>query len=161
MVNQDLLRWEDDGGAIPVDSETVSEKIICQRMTDYFFVRTNHSSKAIASFFTEDAELTSTTGQISSGRAEIEKSITHKYETIYIKSRTIRRIRSIRFLSPKIAIVTGDVEIESTLSIKEETSLLLKELFFCIWKQVGDEWLITSYHSMPQKEEVLVFVTRE
>lgn len=145
----ELLSWEDDGGKILLfDSSMSNESIIRQRMAEYSAARNSHDAKAMAMFFTEDADLIGTTGQVSKGRVAIEQTFSHEHATVYFQSKAIRRIREIRFLSADVAVVNGEFEVSNVLSAKGEPLPVIKGLFTFLWKCIGGRWLIAAYRSM-------------
>jgi uncharacterized protein (TIGR02246 family) len=146
----EILRWEDEGGSIitfdmPI---SVSERIICQRMADYSLVRNKHDAKAMSMFFTEDADLIGTTGQVSKGREAIEQTFTQEHSTVYTKSQANRHISNIRFVSSDVIIVNGGFEVTDVISVEGKPLPDISGLFTYIWKWVKGEWLIAAYRSM-------------
>ncbi len=142
------LRWEDEGGLVATDSSTAIERTICQRMLDYSAARNRHDVRAMAMFFTRDADLVGTTGRTLKGRTAIEQNFSREYETVYANSSAVRQISEIRLIGHDVVITDGHFEVSQALSSEGKPLPPFRGLFTLVWKRVGREWLIAAYRSM-------------
>ena len=142
------LRWEDEGGLVAIDSFTAIEGMICQRMNDYSIARNRHDVRAMAMFFTQDADLIGTTGRTLKGRAAIEENFCREYASVYANSSAVRQLSEIRLVNSDVVIADGHFEVSRALSSDGKPLPPFKGMFTLIWKRVGGEWFIAAYRSM-------------
>jgi len=102
------------------------------------------SAKAMADFYTEDAELALVTredsglkAQVSKGKTEIEKF----YADVFKKPETIKsknHVEYAKFLAPDILVIAGTFD---TNTLKPDSPKLP---FYQVRMRTGDKWLMSS-----------------
>ncbi len=118
-----------------------------RRLIAYSEARDRHDARAMASFFGQHADLVGSTGQVSRGRVEIERTLEREHRSVYQSSRAIREIRSIRFLRNDVAIVDGAFEVVGAIDVVGR-AIELKGLFTYVLTNDDGEWFIDAYRSM-------------
>jgi uncharacterized protein (TIGR02246 family) len=122
------------------------ESGVKQALTDYIDGFNHHDASAVAAAFAEDAERTTVRGDVSHGRSAIEKSYAGLFGGILKNAHRTATLKSVRFLTPEIALVDADYEITGRTTSSGTEQPQAKGLLSLVMTKHGDKWLITDFH---------------
>jgi len=123
-----------------------SEAGIKQTLADYIDAYNHHDGTAVAAEFADDADRTTVRGDVSHGRAAIEKSYTGLFNGTLKNAHRTATAKSIRFLTPEIALVDADFVLSGRSSNNGGEQPPAKGILSLIFTKHGDKWLITAFH---------------
>ncbi|MGI8988407.1 MAG: ABC transporter substrate binding protein [Bryobacteraceae bacterium] len=91
------------------------EKAVKALWSSYARAWNSHDSAALANLYLADGDVVFPSGKIGQGRTEIEKSERENHAGVNRASTSTRTIRTMRFITPAVAIVDGTVGITGRL----------------------------------------------
>ena len=95
------------------DPTAVAKAQITERATAYAAAWEKHDAKAIAVFYTEEADLVISSGESFSGRGAIEQSMQQWFDGILKDTTFAETIEKVRLIRPDLALVDSDIQIKS------------------------------------------------
>ena len=106
-----------------------------------------HDAHGTAMAYVEDGDFSSTTGVPSHGWRELEAHYNEIFTTFLKDARRTDTVRSIRFLSPEIAVVDIDWQMTGARTRDGKNAPNRKGLLtWVVTKQHDEQWMITIYH---------------
>jgi uncharacterized protein (TIGR02246 family) len=106
-----------------------------------------HDAHATAMAYVEDGDFSSTTGVPSHGWKELEAHYNEIFTTFLKDAQRTDTVRSIRFLSPEIAVVDIDWQMTGARTRDGKDAPNRKGLLtWVVTKQHDGHWMITIYH---------------
>jgi uncharacterized protein (TIGR02246 family) len=108
----------------------------------------NHDAHAFASTFTEDCDFTNVAGMHAHGRRSVESFHAPLFHSIFKDSHQTAQIRSIRFLTARLAEV--DVDWQMTRARSRDGTRRANRIGLLVWvmsKQSDGTWLIEIMHN--------------
>jgi uncharacterized protein (TIGR02246 family) len=106
-----------------------------------------HDAHATAMAYVEDGDFSSTTGVPSHGWRELEAHYNEIFTTFLKDAHRTDTVRSIRFLSPEIAVVDIDWQMAGARTRDGKDAPNRKGLLtWVVSKQHDGHWMITIYH---------------
>lgn len=120
-----------------------------QRALDRFLSAWNtHDARAFSMTFAEDADFTNVRGTHERGRAKVEAFHAPMFAGIFKESHQTAKIRSIRFLTPKLAEVDVDWEMTGAKALDGSARVYRRGLLAWVMARQGDgAWLIEVMHN--------------
>lgn len=120
-----------------------------QRTLDRFLSAWNvHDAHAFAATFTEDADFTNVRGMHARGRENVEAFHAPVFAGIFKESHQTAKVRSIRFLTPKLAQVDVDWEMTGAKALDGSARTYRKGLLAWVMARQSDgDWLIEVMHN--------------
>ena len=106
-----------------------------------------HDAVAFADTFARDADFTNALGEIASGRENIARFNEPVFKRFFSESRFTYSVRSIRFLTPKIAVVEVDWEITGSRDLKGGLVPLRTGRIDWVMTKEDGGWLIKVMHN--------------
>lgn len=100
-----------------------------------------HDSKALASFWADDANLISNWGKEYNGKAEIEKHFANEHSNGMKDSQFTLVIQNVRFINPDTVFLDADTTISGMTVSGEKAAPLNDHAVFLLVKRDG-KWLI-------------------
>jgi uncharacterized protein (TIGR02246 family) len=123
----------------PASPETTS---ITNQAAKYEKAYNAGDAKAVAQFFTDDAEYTDETGQLTQGRSDIEDLL----KTTFAQNKGAKldvQVESVRPLAPDVMEEKGTTTVTSPKGEKQSSG------YTAIHLKKGDEWLISRLFESP------------
>ena len=114
------------------------EQAIQKVVATFVDARNAFDARNMAGLFTEDAQFTSNLGRSVEGRAAIEKLIADSLQN-QLNTRSSRTVKSIRFVTPQVAVVTTTGEVTSISGHFMDVNVMTKR---------GGAWMIASYYNV-------------
>jgi uncharacterized protein (TIGR02246 family) len=106
-----------------------------------------HDAHATAMAYVEDGDFSSTTGVPSHGWKELEAHYNEIFTTFLKDAHRSDTVRSVRFLSPEIAVVDIDWQMSGARTRDGKDAPNRKGLLtWVVTKQHDGQWMITIYH---------------
>jgi uncharacterized protein (TIGR02246 family) len=119
---------------------------IKQALADYIDGFNHHDATAVGAAFAEDADRTTVRGDVSHGRGAIVKSYAGLFGGTLKNAHRSATVKSVRFLSPEIALVDADYELSGRATNSGAEQAPAKGLLSLVFTKHGDKWLITAFH---------------
>lgn len=119
---------------------------IKQALSDYIDGFNHHDGVATAAEFAEDADRTTVRGDVSHGRSTIEKSYVSLFGGMLKNAHRTATVKSIRFLTPEIALVDADYELSGRTTNSGAEQPPVKGLLSLVMTKHDGKWLITDFH---------------
>jgi len=108
----------------------------------FFAAWNQHDSKAMASFWAEDATLINPMGQMGHGKAEIEKLFADEQSTVFKASTaTLVGMKITRSLGSNMAFCDGDVTVDGAMGPDGTAMPQMKVHMAGIMKKQGSAWV--------------------
>lgn len=122
------------------------EAAIRQTVADFDQSFTSHNAHGTAMTFAEDGDFTNMLGVHKRGRKDIEERFTGLYSGTLGEAQRTDRVRSIRFMTPEVAVVDADTVITNTRGAGGSVIPLRKGLMTLVMTRQGARWLIAVFH---------------
>ncbi len=104
-----------------------------------------HDTKALITFFADDADYVSGWGRFVKGREEIEKWLAEAHSTVLKGAQLNSRVDTVRFLRPGIAVVDGTFETTGVHNRRGELRPTVHGHFtWVIVKNKGRWWVVSN-----------------
>jgi uncharacterized protein (TIGR02246 family) len=142
------------GALAKANSNAADEAAIKQLVANWSEAFNHKDARACAVLFTEDAEFTSVRGASDHGRPAIEKHYQDVFSTFLKNANRTDTVRSVRFLSPKIASVDTVFEMTGATAPNSTTPTAARKgmLTWIATKQDG-RWYIKLFHEFDYFKE--------
>ena len=123
------------------------EEVIRHRFDEFAAAWNRHDPHAMASLYTDDADLINPSGRAAKSRTEIEKMFKDEHGTQFKDSHMSLRFEDLRLLAPEIVVTDHAFEVSGALdpSGKEIT---LRGHLTAVLRKLGDTWLMTVCRPM-------------
>lgn len=109
----------------------------------------NHKdAKACAALFTEDSAFTNIRGEVDKGRPAEEKHFQTVYSTFLKNAQRKDKVRSITFLTPRIALVDTEMEITVPPAVGASAPTVRKGLLSWVVVKQNGAWHIRIFHEL-------------
>jgi uncharacterized protein (TIGR02246 family) len=105
-----------------------------------------HDARGVAMTFSEDADFTNMRGMHRRGRMAIEQWMAGLFAGVLRDTRRTDTVRSIRFLTPRLAAVDADTVITGTRSAGGSVIPPRKGLMITVMSKQNGRWLIRLFH---------------
>jgi uncharacterized protein (TIGR02246 family) len=106
-----------------------------------------HDAVAFADTFAKDADFTNALGEVASGRENIARFNEPVFKRFFSEARFTYSVRSIRFLTPQIAVVEVDWEITGSKDLKGALVPLRTGRIDWVMTKEDERWLIKVMHN--------------
>ena len=126
--------------------DQADESNIKQALTTYLDAFNHHDAAAVGASFAEDADRTTLRGDRAHGRDAIQKSYGSLFQGRLKNANRTATVKSIRFLTPDIALLDGDFAISGAAGNDGSPLPGYKGFLDLIMTRHGDKWLITDFH---------------
>jgi uncharacterized protein (TIGR02246 family) len=126
----------------------VDRAAIGQTLQRFLDAWNNHDAHAFASTFTEDCDFTNVAGMHARGRAKVESFHAPLFLSIFKDSHQTAQIRSVRFLTPRLAEV--DIDWQMTGARSRDGTPRPNRTGLLDWvlrKQPDGTWLVEIMHN--------------
>ena len=139
---------------IPAFSQNPNKKqsaditAINQLMANIDEAYNKRDAEAYTGFFTEDADFLWATGQLSTGRSEIQQQVTNAFKMGAPEYKHISEMKKIRFLKPDIAIGDGAVMFVRE-GAPENEKPVWKALANCVLMKEKGQWRCSAVRLIP------------
>jgi uncharacterized protein (TIGR02246 family) len=126
------------------------EGAIRKLMADYAAAWNEHDATAVATLFTEDAELTNWRGTIRAhGREQVRNAHAPVFAGMYRQSKLTVTATRIRFYAPGVAVVHCDWDIANTIDYDGQSIIPLRQYVpVLIVTKSNGKWWIADYHNV-------------
>jgi uncharacterized protein (TIGR02246 family) len=111
-----------------------------------------HDAIAFSNLFVEDADFQWHTGELLTGRKQIEQYFNESFKQIPLEYRHYSTIQRLRFIKPDITILDGTIVVARENATENEKPYM-KVLFTCIGKKTKGIWQIAAVRLMIPKIE--------
>ena len=101
-----------------------------------------HDAKGMAAVFAEEGDSINPMGQLSSGRAAVEKSFAAEHATMMKDSSVKVLDEPVRLITPDVAISDAEVEITGALGPDGKPGAPLQVHVTNVWKKTGGTWYV-------------------
>jgi uncharacterized protein (TIGR02246 family) len=109
-----------------------------------------HDARAVAMWFTEDADFINVGAMTSHGHKDIEAHFVPLFTGRLKNAHRTYTLRTIRFLTPAVASVTMNYELADTIDASGKEVSLRKGLYDWIVTKQNGMWLINILHESEQ-----------
>jgi uncharacterized protein (TIGR02246 family) len=121
---------------------------IKQVVAGYSEAFNHHDARATASLFAEDADFTNMRGANRRGQKEIEQIFVSLYAGILKNAHRTDTVKSIRFLTPEIAVMDDLWEMTGSKAADGSENPTRKGLFDWVLTKVNGQWSIAVLHEV-------------
>jgi uncharacterized protein (TIGR02246 family) len=132
--------------AKPADSHEADSAAIQKLFNDFNDAFNNHDARAATMLFTDDADVITTRGATTHGRAKIEQDMAPLFAGRLKTAHRDVSLRGIRFLRPDIATVDSDYVMSGLMGPNGEAVPPAKGLYDWIVMKQNGHWLIAVWH---------------
>ncbi len=138
------------------------EAAIRQTVADFDQSFSSHNAHGTAMTFAEDGDFTNMLGVHKRGRKDIEERFTGLFSGTLKEAQRTDAVRSIRFMTPEVAVVDADTVITNTRGAGGSMIALRKGLMTLVMTKHGERWLIAVFHEAeyPRPEATPAGATR-
>ena len=145
-----------------IKGREADEAAIRQTVADYDQSFTGHDAHGTAMTFAEDGDFTNMLGVHKRGRKDIEERFTGLFSGTLKEAQRTDKVRSIRFMTPDVAVVDADTVITNTRGAGGSIIPLRKGLMTLVVTKQGERWLIAVFHEAeyPRAEEAPAGATK-
>jgi uncharacterized protein (TIGR02246 family) len=128
-------------------ASTSTEDAINGRVKEFVNAWNKHDVRAMATLFTEDADLINPQGRVAKSRPEIEKMFRDEHSNAYKDSHMQLKPAGLRFLTPDVAV--GDYEFEVT-GVRDPSGkeTKLQGHLTDVFKKQADAWNVATSRPM-------------
>lgn len=129
--------------------DRAKERMAIEQTVKHFMEAWNeHDAHAFAMTFTEDADFTNVAGMHANGRSNVETFHAGVFAAIFKNSHETGQVRSIRFLTPRLAAVDADWRMTGATVQDGHPQPNRKGLLnWVMAKQPSGSWLIEVMHN--------------
>ncbi len=143
-------------------AQGANEAAIRRTVADFDQSFSSHNAHGTAMTFAEDGDFTNMLGVHKRGRKDIEERFTALYAGTLKQARRTDTVRSIRFMTPEVAVVDADTVITNTRGAGGSIIPLRKGLMTVVMTKHDGMWLIAVFHEAeyPRPEAAPAGATR-
>lgn len=130
------------------------EELLTQLFENIAAAWNNYDCRLFASYYTDDCDYITLTGECVKGRSAIAACHRDMFDTVLRDSILLKQLKSIRFLTPEVAIVQQAGAVN--LKYNQQTVLKKRSIHTNIVVKRQGEWRITAFYDSPVEKRGLI-----